>query len=249
MNIDHNPSMAAHYRAQTPWSWWAGVLASVLIMAAAIVLSVGATLVLAELFPGTLNDKAGIVISLPMLLLQLTTVLGAVWLAGWYQGGRWQVLALGPSAWSMRALAGAFLLMTVLSLVYSLLIYKLYPDVVRADVASFLPLVRSAAWPLFAVIIVVGAPLSEELLFRGYLQSALAKSRLGFVGASLISTTLWTGLHVQYSAFGLLEIFVVGLFLCWVLWRTGSLWATIILHGLFNGIQFVAMRYSLLPWT
>ena len=35
-------------------------------------------------------------------------------------------------------------------------------------------------WLLALLVIGVGAPLSEELLFRGFLQSALAQSRLGF---------------------------------------------------------------------
>jgi membrane protease YdiL (CAAX protease family) len=32
----------------------------------------------------------------------------------------------------------------------------------------------------------------------------------------------------------LVEVFIAGLFFCWVLWRTGSLWVPIACHTLYN---------------
>ena len=58
-----------------------------------------------------------------------------------------------------------------------------------------------------ADVIGIGAPLSEELLFRGFLFSALAKSRLGS-RRGRPDLALWTLLHVGYSIFGLIEVFV-----------------------------------------
>ena len=41
---------------------------------------------------------------------------------------------------------------------------------------------------IFALIAIgIGAPLSEELLFRGFLFSGLAKSRLGLVGTGILT--------------------------------------------------------------
>jgi uncharacterized protein len=176
-------------------------------------------------------------------------VLGAVWLAGWFDGNRWQVLAIAAPPLRVSMIGACFLVMMAVSLAYTMLVFQLRPDVVRADLATFVPLITSSAWPVYALIIIVGAPLSEELLFRGFLQPALAQSRIGFVGASLVTTTAWTALHMQYSVFGLAEIFVIGLLFCCVLWRTGSLWVPIILHALYNGSQFVAVKFGLLPWT
>jgi len=41
-------------------------------------------------------------------------------------------------------------------------------------------------------------------------------------------------LHVQYDWAGMLQIFIVGLFLGWIRWRSGSTLLTFVLHALFN---------------
>ena len=50
--------------------------------------------------------------------------------------------------------------------------------------ADLRPFVRlfGEQWVLALLVVGIGAPLSEELLFRGFLLSALARSRLGFAG-------------------------------------------------------------------
>ena len=93
----------------------------------------------------------------------------------------------------------------------------------------------------------IGAPLSEELLFRGFLLSALACTRFGFLGAALISTALWTSLHASYTLLGIAEVFMIGLFFSWLLWRTGSLWVAISCHALYNSLIVVVLRYVPLP--
>ena len=186
---------------------------------------------------------------LPLIVSQAIMTFGAWWLAGRFGGKPAQVMALEPRPLSAAAITTYFLVIGLTSLAYTFAIWRWQPDVVLADMATFRPLVNSTAWPVYAVIIAVGAPLSEELLFRGFLQSALTRSRLGFVGASVITTVMWSLLHFQYSIYGLAEIFVVGFALCYVLYRTGSLWSTILLHAMYNGAQFVGMRWSLFPWT
>ena len=100
-------------------------------------------------------------------------------------------------------------------------------------------LLRSANLALLAGVLTVGAPLSEELVYRGFLLSALARTRLGFWGAALIATALWTALH-DYSAVGFAGVFMIGLLLSWLLWRTGSLWVAILCHALHNSLALVA---------
>ena len=53
-----------------------------------------------------------------------------------------------------------------------------------ADLRPFVQLVRRAGLALALLVVGIGAPLSEELLFRGFLLSALARTRLGFWGAA-----------------------------------------------------------------
>jgi CAAX protease family protein len=158
-------------------------------------------------------------------------------------GGRPRdVLALrgAPSGW--RAYAGAVLAMVALQVALAVATYSLVDHDMLADLRPFVGLVTGPYWLLAAAVLGVGAPLSEELLFRGFLLGALAKSQLGFWGAALISTLLWTGLHAGYSLVGLAEVFAIGLLLSWLLWRTGSLWVTIFCHGLYNSLVAVALR-------
>jgi CAAX protease family protein len=102
-------------------------------------------------------------------------------------------------------------------------------------------LVRSANPVLLAGVLAIGAPLSEELLYRGFLLSALARTRLGFWGAALIATALWAALH-DYSAVGFAAVFMMGLLISWLLWRTGSLRVAIFCHALHNSLALVAHR-------
>jgi len=80
---------------------------------------------------------------------------------------------------------------------------------------------------LFAAIIV--APAGEEVLFRGF-----ARTEHQVWPAIVLLSLLWAALHIQYDWTGLLQIFVIGLFLGWVRWRSGSLVLTFLLHALFN---------------
>ena len=93
---------------------------------------------------------------------------------------------------------------------------------------------RSPYWLGTVLVAVVLAPLWEELSFRGFLLSALAQSRLGFVWSGLLTNIFWTGLHFHYSAAGLISVFTAGLFLTWLIWRTGSMRAAIVAHAVGN---------------
>lgn len=249
MSVETAAITRVRYRAETPWGPWGALIATVAVVGASVGGSVTVAVLLRAVSGPNLAEFDRPAVWAAMLCFQTVAVVVAAWLAGWFGGRRRRVLAIDLAAPGLQSIINYFLLLALPSLAYTFLIYWGQPEVVRADMATFLPMVQSNAWPIYAVIIAVGAPLSEELLFRGFLQSALAKSRLGFAGASIVTTAAWSMLHIQYSAYGLAEIVVVGLFLCWVLWRTGSLWATIILHGLYNGAQFVGVALRLFPWT
>jgi membrane protease YdiL (CAAX protease family) len=115
------------------------------------------------------------------------------------------------------------------------------------DLRPFVNLIRGPDGVLAAAVVGIGAPLSEELLFRGFLLSALARTSLGFWGAALIVTALWTALHIGYSIVGIVEVFMIGLFFSWLLWRTGSLRVAIFCHALYNSLIVLALRFVELP--
>jgi uncharacterized protein len=80
----------------------------------------------------------------------------------------------------------------------------------------------------------VAAPVSEELFARGFLYRGWSESFLGPVGAILLSSLVWTALHLQYDWFFFGEVFSIGLLLGYLRYRSNSTWLTIILHGLNN---------------
>jgi membrane protease YdiL (CAAX protease family) len=53
-------------------------------------------------------------------------------------------------------------------------------------------------------------------------------------GAIVLSSLAWTVLHIQYDLFFLGEVFSIGVLFGYLRYRTGSLWLTILLHGLNN---------------
>ncbi|MCW1884041.1 CPBP family intramembrane metalloprotease [Luteolibacter flavescens] len=84
---------------------------------------------------------------------------------------------------------------------------------------------------LMAVTAALVAPLAEEVVFRGYLYPA-AKRFCGPAGAILFSSLVFSAAHGHVVA--LLPLFILAVVLCLLYEFTGSLWACISVHFLFN---------------
>ncbi len=96
---------------------------------------------------------------------------------------------------------------------------------------------------LLAIALVVAAPLMEELLFRGFLFPGYAASRLRPWGAILLTSAGWSVMHVQYEAFYLVHIFVLGCAFGWLRWRSGSTLLTVILHAIVNAVALAQVAF------
>ena len=90
-----------------------------------------------------------------------------------------------------------------------------------------------ALW-LLILAFCVAAPASEEFFARGFLYRGWSASRLGPVGAIVLSSLVWTGLHLQYDWYFFGEVFTLGLWFGYLRYRSGSTLLTIVLHGLNN---------------
>lgn len=88
--------------------------------------------------------------------------------------------------------------------------------------------------PLLWFATVIVAPAGEEITFRGYLFRGFVRSERSAWPAIVVIALLWAAPHLQYDLTGISEIFVAGLFLGWVRWRSGSTLLTFALHALFN---------------
>jgi uncharacterized protein len=102
------------------------------------------------------------------------------------------------------------------------------------ETAGFLPL-------LWATLL-VEAPLFEEVFFRGFMFRGIERSRLGGVGAVVLTSLAFTAIHVQYHAIELGWILAVGILLGTARWKTGSVYVTMAMHALANLISLVEVH-------
>ncbi|MDD5201393.1 MAG: CPBP family intramembrane metalloprotease, partial [Terrimicrobiaceae bacterium] len=87
---------------------------------------------------------------------------------------------------------------------------------------------------------VIAAPLTEEFVFRGYLYGVL-KKHFGPLAAMLASALLFAAVHQNLPAIPALAALAIGLTLAYEL--TGSLWAPVVMHALFNSISVVVILF------
>lgn len=232
------------YRSTNPWPPPTAVAATVGILICATLLAV--LLLQALGFGGndpvgsdSRSDVASLVIWLAVL--QATVIALVMVAAGRYGARPADTLSLSGPPVRGAILAAAIGLMLLILLPYNIAVLAFAREALLEDLRPFVAPLRSDAGWLFALLIAVGAPVSEELLFRGFLLGALAKTPIGYFGAALVATLGWTALHLGYSGYGLIEVFIAGLFFSWVLWRTGNLWVPIVCHAVYNSAILVIL--------
>lgn len=98
---------------------------------------------------------------------------------------------------------------------------------------------------LFWCSVALIGPISEEVLFRGFLLEGLRQSKFGAVGAILISSFMWTIIHFQYDLYDLSQLFIIGLLMGMGKIYTKSLYTPIAIHSLMNlGVLINSAYYS-----
>ncbi len=94
-------------------------------------------------------------------------------------------------------------------------------------------------WSTFLVLLLGGAvlaPIGEEFFFRGFLYNS-AKRRFGVPAAVCISAAIFAIAHMGPLA--VVGIFFMGVVLALAYERTRSLWVTIIMHMVNNGVAII----------
>lgn len=96
----------------------------------------------------------------------------------------------------------------------------------------------------FALVIV--PPITEEIVFRGFIYSSLKKA-IPLIVAAIITSLLFGAGHLMQGTgsqplyIAGIDTFVLSMILIWLREKTGSLWSSIFLHGLKNGTAFVTL--------
>ena len=98
--------------------------------------------------------------------------------------------------------------------------------------------VRGTALALMAPVVVIVAPLGEEIFFRGFLYNGLRR-RLALWPALLISSLVFGLVHVYPLLIP--ALFVVGLGLALLYERQRSLLAPVVAHATFNILGFITI--------
>ncbi len=95
----------------------------------------------------------------------------------------------------------------------------------------------------FALALVVTAPITEEIVFRGFIYRGFAASRLGTVGAVVLSSLIFTAIHIQYDLITLCGVLATALLLGTMRAVSGSTVLTIAMHALNNGVVLLEMLW------
>jgi membrane protease YdiL (CAAX protease family) len=175
----------------------------------------------------------GLTISLSVIT-GLPAVVGALWIAIRITRTPFaDYLALRWPSWSNLVIGVVGLFVLVMG--WDLLSRSVGREVEPGFMGDVLKSARAdgALW-LLVVAFCVAAPITEEFFARGFLYRGWSESALGPVGAILLSSLVWTVLHLQYDWYFLGEVFSIGLWLGYLRYRSGSTWLTIIVHGLNN---------------
>ena len=227
------PPRPAPPRLSFPYSNW-GPAAAVL----GVILALGAGILLS--LPGLVafHDAAGELTTAGNVFVQFATALGFLLvpmaIAAWRGAtGLPEILArLGlrgfrPAAlkW-MAAAVGAYLAFGVL---YTQLIVEPH----QKDIAE-----GFGAVPVQVLLIVIAAPISEEVCFRGFLFGGL-REKLPRVAAALLSGVIFGGLHALTGVSAVPPLIVFGFILALLYEKTGSIVPGILLHMLNNSVALL----------
>ncbi len=137
---------------------------------------------------------------------------------------------------ALRVLAALLPTMAVASLLSAL--FSTEADRIHPVAGMLLANADPVTLSVVGIAAVVVAPLGEELLFRGLLYRHL-RQRLGIRPAVWVSALVFAAMHGSPSQ--MLPYVVLGLAFALVYEWVGSLWASVILHSLWNLGTFVVL--------
>jgi membrane protease YdiL (CAAX protease family) len=215
------------------WGYWTTLGWSVVALLIGNFAGFGALLWLRgwDLLLRTPSDGVPVTIFVVLSNLITTMVLViAVWLG---RSGLSEYFALNwPSRRDLTLGIGALVILIAAN---DGLLYFTGRDLVTSFQLQSYTTAAAAGWlPAMLAAVIFVAPAGEEAMFRGFLFRGWVRSPRSASPAIVVISLLWAILHVQYDWAGVLQVFVVGLFLGWMRWRSGSLILTFFLHGLFN---------------
>ncbi len=190
--------------------------------------------------PKLLADQSAIQLGLAATLVSQVAILAIVGISSRLNFGQ-LVHAVGLDRPSVRAVWRPFIV--VVAAYVGVYLYSIGAEATGIRLLkpqSTVPteIIRShLTLSIAAVVVVIGAPLSEELFFRGFVFSGLV--RWGFWPAALVSGCAFALFHFDPGSF--IPFSIIGVLMAWLYWSRGSLWDSILFHFLFNLTSFMLL--------
>jgi uncharacterized protein len=179
---------------------------------------------------GLVAQRLSVALSLVMYVALTLAILGAARFRG---KAHWALLV----AWTpWKPLRGSHVvwIVAVATVAYGIaadaLVSRFYPPS-----NAWITMPKGVPWiVLFVVLAVAGAPLAEEMFFRGWLYTGL-RSKMRAWAAITVTATLFALAHWEKTHIYALAVFPVGIALGVVRERTGSIKASMAVHAVYNG--------------
>ena len=203
-----------------------------------VVVSVEAAIVSA--FDPTLKTLAGKLVLQGLLAMTLVAVAFAMASTSGRltTGAELGLRRPGPGA--LRLATGAYLAYFAFAIAYSQIVSPHQKDLTR-DLGYGHSALTSIVTGL---LIILAAPISEEIFFRGFMFGGL-RNRMPVVLAAITSAVIFGAFHYTgtSSLTVLPQLAALGLALAWLYQRSGSIYPTIGVHMLNNALAFAIITH------
>lgn len=175
-----------------------------------------------------------LVIGLPWILFKKKTTLREV---GLHRLPSLSELGITPIAFIVYMIASALLMAAAINVIPGF-----NPSEVQE--VGFKNLTFQYEYIIAFITLVVLAPFVEEVLFRGYLYGKM-KRRVPWIISAIVVSAIFGYIHGQWNV--ALDTFVLGMFACLLREISGSLWPSILLHMMKNGLAYYFIFINPLP--
>lgn len=226
------------------WTWVDMLLIGLSIIAL-ILLGVWVFSVLSQPVPG---EQPGITLGYIVALtsLEVFAILISVYIFGILRNNlHWTDVGFIPSTfrWLAWAAATALIFIPIIGLIALAIQVALGLPTENPQLEFLVPI--DISWFGGLVMVILGGlfvPIAEEVLFRGVLYRWMRQFSSPWV-AIPVSSALFGLLHGDIAVAG--ATFVMGIILAWFYERSHSLWPSIVIHAVNNGLK-LALLYGLL---